>query len=823
MQRKRVADIALDPRTGGSEAVYTYAAEAVVQQGDAVFVPLGTRSALGFVVSVYDATEEDLGFPFESLKTVSAIVDGLSVPDQTIDLAKFVTEEYLCSLPVALSAATPPGVRERLVQCWTLDESAPVEVDLFNDKRSKAEFTHELTPLQKEVIRVMRESDGVLIESKTKKIPSTFQKALRLLRGKGLVRQSLRINPPQEKRKGEPMLRLCADETKVEDFLHKEGKRKPAQALTVMKLQSADCSYVTAAEIRAMAGVTDSTIKALVEAGLIDRVDLDSIVVARAPTPNDAQTIAIDAIAEAVRESRYQQFLLYGVTGSGKTEVYLRAASEALKQGRQVLYVVPEIALAAQAIGQLRERFGRTVAILHSDLPPTERLLNWLRIRNGQASIVLGARSALFAPLTNLGLVILDEEHEGAYKQESAPRYHAKQVAKFLGQRHGCPVVLGSATPSIESFYEAESAENSPSSASPVLLSMPQRAAKATLPTVMVRDLTEGYKSGRPGILSPDLHDRVWMTLDKGEQVILFLNRRAYAPFIICRDCGHQFYCPNCSVSLSFHRRDRRLRCHHCGFNTKPPDTCPNCNGTRLNPFGVGTEKVEEAVAAEFPDARVARLDRDVARRKGALEEILALFRSGEIQILVGTQMVAKGLDFPNVTLVGVIAADVSLNIPDFRSSERTFQLLSQVAGRAGRGQAPGQVMIQTFNPNHMAVKTARDHDFLTFYEVLKKERMEAGYPPFRRLVNIVFSGELRGDVQAASDDAKALLDEFKGEQEILGPVDCVVERLQTKWRRHMLVKMAPGASAAWIGEALLGFAPKGVQVVIDVDAYSLM
>ena len=313
------------------------------------------------------------------------------------------------------------------------------------------------------------------------------------------------------------------------------------------------------------------------------------------------------------------------------------------------------------------------------------------------------------------------------------------------------------------------------------------------------------------------------MAIADGRQVILFLNRRAYAPFIICRDCGHQMQCPNCAVSLSFHRKDGRLRCHHCGYNMRPPEECPQCGGTRLNPFGVGTEKVEEAVAAEFPEAKVARLDRDIARKKGALEETLAQFRSGDIQILVGTQMVAKGLDFPNVTLVGVIAADVSLNIPDFRSSERTFQLLSQVAGRAGRGTALGSVVIQTFNPNHISVQTAKLHDFVRFYEDIKKERELAGYPPFRRLINIVLSGESRPAVVAAGDEVHHRLRPFGLTGQILGPVDCAVERVQNRWRRHVLLKLPPNTSSAPIGEALLGYAPKDVQVVVDVDPYSLM
>ena len=799
-----VADVALDPRAGGAQALYTYRTDDGVAPGDAVVVPLGSRNVLGFVTDVYEATEAELGFPFSALKAMIGQVDDLGLPEALIDLCRYAAEETLCSLPVALAPATPPGVRERLTTVWTATGAKPADLGL--------------TPLQQEVLRVIQDA-GSLVEQKSKKLPTPTVRALRLLRTKGLVRQALKVASYSERRTKAAMLRLTPDADKVNRFLAKEGRRKPAQALTLMRLQEAERAQLTAPELRALAGVTETTIKALLEGGLLEATEGEAPGTLMPPSPNSAQQLAIDAVVEAVVGREARTFLLYGVTGSGKTEVYLRAAAEALQAGRQVLYLVPEIALATQAIGRLRDRFGRGVSVLHSELPPAERLKNWMRIRDGESSVVLGARSALFAPLANLGLIIVDEEHEASYKQESAPRYHAKSLARFLGRRHGCPVVLGSATPSVESFFEAEHGETGEGSMT--LLSLPQRAASAKLPEVDVRDLTEGYRSGRPSMLCDDLHNRITETLARGEQVMLFLNRRAYAPFVICRDCGHQMKCPNCAVSLSYHRRDKKLRCHHCGYQTNPPDSCPQCHGLRLNPFGAGTEKVEEAVAALFPETRVARLDRDIARRKGALEETLADFRAGEIGVLVGTQMIAKGLDFPNVTLVGAIAADMSLNIPDFRSSERTFQLLSQVAGRAGRGRVPGTVVIQTFNPDHPAVRFAQAHDFLAFYEALLKERSEAKYPPFRRLVNVVLSGEARSSVLSASQEAQRRL--ISVVPEVLGPVDCAVERLMSRWRRHLLLKIPPGASVRPIGEALLGFEPKGVQVVVDVDPYDLM
>ena len=823
MEHARVADIAIDPRSGGAEALYTYRVDADCAVGDAFFVPLGTRWALGFAVAVYDATEESLGFPLSSLREVQSRVDNLSLPGPLVELAKFVADEYLCSVPVALTASTPPGIRDRLATVWSLSDAESAGKDLFGG----ADFLQEvpLTPAQKEVLRTLADSGGSLLEMPSKHLPAAQLKTLKLLRSKGMVSQSLRLVPYREKKSETALLQLVDDPKKVEAFIAGEGKKKPAQVLTVMRLQAAGEGHATGftpAEIKAMAGVTDATIRALKEAGLISAVSARSERLTMPPQLNPYQQLSADAISDSVGSAEDKAFLLFGVTGSGKTEVYLRAVAEALKLGRQVIYLVPEIALAAQAISLLRERFGRRVTVLHSDLAPSERLQNWLSIRDGSSPIVLGARSALFAPVANLGLIIIDEEHELSYKQESTPRYHAKRLAQFLAAKHSCPLVLGSATPSVESFFEAE--QNESGHTGLTLLSLPERAASAKLPTVHIEDLTVGYKVGSPSIFSDDLRLRMNATLEQGHQAILFLNRRAYAPFIVCRDCGHQMLCPNCSVSLSFHRREGKLRCHYCGYNTRPVDLCPNCGGSRLSPFGVGTQKVEDQVASEFPLARVGRLDRDVAQRKGMLEATLASFRAGDLNVLVGTQMVAKGLDFPNVTLVGVIAADISLNLPDFRSGERTFQLLSQVAGRAGRSRFPGEVVIQTFNPDHRAVRTAQAHDYLGFYESARRERELAGYPPYRRLINLVFSGEGRVKVVEVADEAALRLRAAGLEGlDLLGPVDCAIERVQNRWRRHLLLKLPRGAVASSVALALESLATADVRLEIDVDPYSLM
>lgn len=797
--RRWVADVAVDVRAGGSRAVWTYSCEPGLPLGEALLVPLGSRKVLGNVVAVREATETELGFPFSQLRSYDSRVDGLALPPQLIQTLVYAAEEYLCPISVALSAVNTPGLRERLVTTWSLVPGAT---------------RTDLTRLQSEALEAIVAAGGVLTEDPKRKFAPSLVRALRLLAEKGLVQRRVALGQTAERRKDLGLLMLSPDSDLIERFLQHGGKRKPSQALTLMRLQGAGPNALTAAEIRALCGVSDQTLRALISANLLVQVEAGTTRRIPAPKPNEEQAAAIEKISGALKAKRFEPFLLFGVTGSGKTEVFLRCASEALAAGRQVLYLVPEIALAAQAISQLRGRFGDRVVVLHSELTPVERQKNWLAVGQGQSPVVLGPRSALFAPLGNIGLIIVDEEHETSYKQESAPRYHTKRLALKLAGEHKAAIVFGSATPSIETYSEAKEGRIR-------LLTLTRRAAAATMPKVHVDDLSACFRQGKPAILAPMLHDRLEQVLERQEQAILFLNRRAYAPFLICRDCGHQFHCPRCSVSLAFSRKLGILRCHHCDHREKPPDVCPQCQGTRLNPFGVGTERVEEAVRELFPSARVARLDRDIASRKGALEEILTGFRGGDLDVLVGTQMVAKGLDFPRVTLVGVIAADVSLNFPDFRASERTFQLLSQVAGRAGRGAHPGEVVIQTFNPTHVSVTHAQDHNFPALFEALRVEREAAGYPPYRRLVNVLFSGENWEMVREASSRAALALQGL--DVEILGPADAAIERLHNRWRRHFLVKLPTDAGVAEIGERLRHCESKGVLMVIDVDPYSMV
>lgn len=796
----RVADVALEARTGGAQALYTYRDERGAAVGEAYQVPLGTRQAIGYVVAIAERTPEDLGFEPKHLRPLGPRVEGLALPERLVSLIRFVAESTLSPFSVALSPATPPGANKRVVSSWSLLPGTSAE----------------LAPAEREALRVLQDQGGILVETPGKPLLPGPRKTLQRLVAKGLVERTMTLALSVERHRLTGNLRLTSDSARIEKFLLSEGKRRPAQALTLMRLQGAESALFTPQEIKALAGVTDQTLRALVQAGLLEEASEEDRAQRKSHTLSPAQARAASALREAVMAREARTFLLYGVTGSGKTEVYLQAAEEALRQNRRVLYLVPEIALTAQVIAQLRDRFGSGVAILHSALPAGERLQTWARVHAGEAPVILGPRSALFAPIDDLGLIVMDEEHESSYKQDSAPRYVSKRVAIELARLHGAPLVLGSATPSIETFWEAKHGDIQ-------LLELPARVAGAELPKVQSVNLSHLYRKGKPSLFSPQLHRAIDARLTGGEQVILFLNRRAFAPFIVCRDCGARFLCPHCSVSLSFHREADLLRCHQCDYATRAPKTCPTCQSGRLGAFGAGVERVEEAVRAEFPSATVARLDRDVARRRGALEETLAAFRSGSAQILVGTQMVAKGLDFPNVTLVGVIEADVSLNLPDFRASERAFQLLTQVAGRAGRGQRAGEVIIQTLDPEHVSVRCAIDHDYLALYEGVIVEREEAGYPPFVRLVNVLMASPSRPEVKKLSQDVKERLEAELTEAQVVGPADCAIERIQGQWRRHVLIKLVRDASPVPVRTALERLSLGNVSLTIDVDPSNLM
>ena len=534
------------------------------------------------------------------------------------------------------------------------------------------------------------------------------------------------------------------------------------------------------------------------------------------------QEEALAAIRPSVEQGEFARFLLFGVTGSGKTEVYLQAAETALAMDRSVLVLVPEIALASQLEAHFYSRFGDTLAVLHSGLSPGQRLDEWQRIMAGEARVVIGARSAVFAPMDNPGLIIVDEEHDPAYKQDDGLRYNGRDLAVLRARFAGCPVVLGSATPSLTSFYHGRSGRFT-------LLSMKSRVGQRSMPAVRIISLAEAEKSRSDLFFSDDLIHALETNLEGRNQSLLFVNRRGYASFMLCRDCGHVIRCRHCQVSMTLHRQRDILICHYCGFTLPTNIICPECHTGRIIGLGIGSERIENEVCQLFPHARIARLDSDTVGSRKKYLALLEAVRAGDVDILVGTQMIAKGLHFPGVTLVGVVLADSGLSMPDYKAAERTFSLLSQVTGRAGRGDRAGQVLIQTYQPDHYAIAFAARHDYTGFYEQELAAREQLAYPPFSRLVNLRLSGEENGRVQLAAervaDFCRSDLPARAGQ--VLGPAPAPIAMLRDRHRYQILVKAMHMAEVHRLLERLLQTArklcPGGVQLSIDVDPENML
>lgn len=543
------------------------------------------------------------------------------------------------------------------------------------------------------------------------------------------------------------------------------------------------------------------------------------------PTLNAAQEIAHIAISGALTAHAFAPFLLHGVTGSGKTEVYLAACTEALSLGRQAIILVPEIALTPQLLGRFVERFGETMAVYHSGLTEAQRLLQWQRIRTGDAKIVVGTRSAIFAPVKTLGLIIVDEEHDSSYKQDDSPRYNGRDVAVMRAKLENVPIVLGSATPAIESYANARHGKYQ-------LLKLAERAAGQAMPKIEIVDMRALKAKGKPPpIFSPQLLEAIGLRLAANEQTLLLINRRGFARFIVCEDCGHISTCPNCDVSLAFHQGARELRCHYCDYHTASPDECPSCHSLDIKPIGAGTERLEETLQGFFPTARIGRLDSDTIATQHNRTQILQDMHDRSIDILVGTQMIAKGHDFSHVTLVGVIAAETGLNVPDFRAAERSFQLLMQASGRAGRAHLEGQVILQTLQPEHACLTHLITHDYVAFADAELQHREELRYPPYGRLINCTIATNVeKNGLDYAEALATALSQEIitqKWPATLLGPAPALMYKLRGKTRMQIVIKLETAGIVPHLTRAILRHedtnAPSGVQVTIDVDPMNIV
>jgi primosomal protein N' (replication factor Y) len=761
----------------------------VPERGVRVLVPFGGRRMIGVVVGAAGSADG------HALKDVVSILEEEPLlPPQLLDLAARVASHYLAPPGECLKLLMPPaGVRASRAVVRVLRREALGQDPV---SRALAEGPVKLSTLEK---RLGRDP----------------QAAIARLRREGVVEVEQELSAP-----GFRELKVAVATGQP---IEKPGK---AQAEVLARLEAAGGRARVSDLVRDRPSLR-SAVERLGELGALrleDERDRRSpeglpLVDAAEVAPTEDQERALEAVLEAVGKGGFSPFLLHGVTGSGKTEVYLRAVEATLARGRGAILLVPEIALTPMLVRAARVRFGPTVSVLHSELSTGERHDEWWRIREGEARVAIGARSAVFAPMPEPGLIVVDEEHDGAYKQDESPRYHGRDVAVLRAQLEGCPVVLGSATPSVESQANALKGKYR-------RLLLPRRVGPRGLPTVEIVDRREVLRAGGQSILSPQLKQALAARTERGEQSLVLLNRRGYATSLMCRECGQQAMCPNCSVSLTLHQGGRTALCHYCGHESKSPTTCPSCRGAYLRLTGFGTERVAEAVAAALPNARVERLDRDRARRRGVVAQTLAAFEAGEIDVLVGTQMIAKGHDFPRVTLVGVIDADVGLGMPDFRSAERTFQLLTQVAGRAGRGEAAGEVVIQSHWPDHYALTFACAQDYDAFFEREQEFRRTMGYPPSAALVNLIVRAEQEAKGAAEAEAiAAALRARAPGRYRVLGPAHAPLARLRSEHRFQILLKGHRPSMRDAVRETLV--ARYGEQrwpnVAVDVDPLTVM
>ncbi len=796
------------------ESTLTYALPEGLRElaapGVRALVPVGARVVTGMIVGLAHAAGRDTLRPVQEILDPEPLLDA-----HLLALTAWVAERYMAPWGLAIRAALPPGMDAgtRLVAV-AYAEPAPEELAA-------------LEPGERALWEALQAAGHADVRALARRFGADATRSgLRALVKRGLVAMQSEMRPPRVRPRTESVCCL-ADREAAEARLPSLERRAPQQAALLARLLEAGSMTRQAADALAGAGA----VRGLLAKGLLG---LEQVEAPRRPyaaaappdlgpfSPTPDQAAALERVAAAVDAGGYHPLLLHGVTGSGKTEVYLQAIARVLEAGRTALVLVPEIALTPLTVARFRARFGDAVAVLHSGLSPGERMDEWLRIRRGGARIAVGARSAVFAPLPRLGLVVVDEEHDPSYKQEDVPRYHAREAALRRGELLGIPVLLGSATPSLESYHRAREGRAA-------LLHLPHRIEARPLPAVTLVDMRRERGPGPYPFLSHLLRLRLRERLDRGEQALLFLNRRGFSSLLLCRACGHTVACPRCSVSLTYHAAAQQLRCHYCGARRRPPDVCPACGGTTLRFLGVGTQQVEQAVRALFPGASVARMDRDTARGHRDFEVLLDRLGRREVQVLVGTQMIGKGHDFPGITLVGVVAADLSLHLPDFRATERTFALLTQVIGRAGRGGSPGEAIVQTYCPEHYAFQAVAAGEYPPVFETEIAQRREQSLPPFSALVHLLVTAPTEAAAEASGTRLATLMTKsLPGEGfRIEGPAPAPIARLRGRFRWQVLALAEdPARLRAWVRAALIEFrmgeAGRQVQWQVDPDPVAL-
>jgi primosomal protein N' (replication factor Y) len=789
--------------------------------GTRVLVPFGRRKVTGFVVG---ATDEP---PVRKTKAVLDVLDlGPVVDGRMLELTRWVAEYYLASWGEMLRAALPPGINlesRRAIRITERGLERLEDDDLSGPRRLLLEAAAGRDRVS--LTHALRESG----------VPRGRHSDVDALVRDGCLELFEEMRGASTAGGREAVVRLTVSGEEGRSMAAELEARAPKQALGLRLLADAEEGTLTPATLRE-AGVAAGSVTGLVEKGLVERAERASPDVSTGHEGWDLgeegpltteQAEALSLVRRHMDGRGFGVVLLHGVTGSGKTRVYSEAVRAAVDEGRGAIVLVPEIALTPQMVQRLRMEFGDRVAVVHSGLTLTQRYDTWRAVREGRYPIVVGPRSAVFAPVPDLGVIVVDEEHEGTYKQSESPRYHARDVAVMRAKLESAVVILGTATPSMETYQNARDGKYD-------LVELPTRIDAGPLPDVELIDMRREAPVDTEGAFSARLRDAVAETLGAGRQVILFLNRRGYASFIQCIDCGHTLRCDDCQVSFTYHSVGRTLRCHYCGRSSRAPTSCPECGSANLRFGAPGTQRVERSVRELFPDAVTERMDQDTTTKPGAHWRILRAFAEGKTDVLLGTQMIAKGLDFPGVGLVGVVAADVGLNLPDFRAGERTFQLLTQVAGRTGRGGKSGHVVIQTYRPDHYTIELAKAQQFTPFYERESEERrgLGLGYPPFTRLVSILVRGEVRERVVSSASVLAEFLEAGAGTMEeprpeILGPAPAPLERLKGGFRWHVLVRGRGAAARALVAAAMEQVAslklPSSVSLAVDVDPIDLL
>ncbi len=803
--RSRYSDVALPVPL---DRLFTYELPLTVgrrvRAGCRVWVPFGSRKLTGVVLRTHDRPPE------QDAREVLSLIDDEPVLDpELLDLAQWIAEYYCAPIGEVLKGMLPLSGEMRRSTQYSL-------TDLGRDVARQLIVKENADPASAVLALLERRSRSA--ESLAAKVKNA-RNALRALVKRGWV-------VAEDTREERDPLRASAERLRAE-FLARaapELKLKKSERETLAFLELHPGAH-NVAELGENVKNASEAVRSLARRELVrlETEDLQPPAGFEHPVPvlNAHQQSAFESIRAALEANRFESLLLQGVTGSGKTEVYMRSIEAALAMGKNSLLLVPEIALTPAVAGQFFHRFGKQVAILHSAFGDAERAGQWRRIRSGQARVVVGTRSGVFAPVQNLGLVVVDEEHDGSYKQQETPRYHGRDVALVRAKQAGAVAVLGSATPSVETRYNADQGKYK-------LLSLPERIARRPMPEVQIVDMrVEFLETKRQATFSRKLLEEMQQRLAQAEQTILLLNRRGFSNFMACRACGERLLCQNCSVALTHHRRDRRMLCHYCNYAEKIPTECPKCGSDYIQFLGTGAERVEDELHLHLPAARIARLDRDTAAGKGAFERILQRFRNGELDILVGTQMIAKGHDIPNVTLVGVVLADIGLSMPDFRAAERSFQLLTQAAGRAGRGDMPGKVVIQTLNPDHYAVRFAAAQDYEDFYKKEIEFRKWLRYPPFSAFASVLVRAEKQEEALRKATQLGYRLNPPPEGIRVMGPAEAPVLRLKNEYRYQVLLKAAKRASLRHVLKDLRAFAEKekwsATALVIDVDPISLM